>query len=135
LKNTQNAPRRSSTASDTDEWVNRTVAEVQARYETEIRDVEAIAAAEADNNTRAVLEKRIEVLKRRREFMGKIGRILINLNHQLCLLEDTFGLISDEIRARPPQQVLADIEDVVSQTNTMTQVLEEMAPYEQLLAS
>jgi hypothetical protein len=31
--------------------------------------------------------------------------------------------------------VLADIEDVVSQTNTMTQLLEEVAPYEQLLAS
>ena len=59
---------------------------------------------------------------------------MLNLNHQLELLEDTFGLISDEIRARPPEQVLADIEDVVSQTNTMTQVLEEMAPYEQSLA-
>ena len=57
----------------------------------------------------------------------------MNLNHQLQLLEDTFGLISDELLARPPEQVLADIEDVVSQTNTMTQVLEEVAPYEQML--
>ena len=32
-------------------------------------------------------------------------------------MEDTFGLINDEIRARSPEQVLADIEDVVLQTN------------------
>ena len=31
-------------------------------------------------------------------------------------------------------QVLADIEDVVWQTNTMTQVLEQIAPYEQMAA-
>ncbi|HEX8236466.1 MAG TPA: hypothetical protein VF600_10955 [Abditibacteriaceae bacterium] len=118
-----------------DQWVNQTVQEVQAHYEREIDEINQLAANESDPNTRAVLEKRCEVLQRRREFVGKIGRIQINLNHQLHLLEDTFGLISDEIRARPPQQVLADIEDVVSQTNTMTQLLEEVAPYEQLLAS
>jgi hypothetical protein len=118
-----------------DKWVNRTVQEVQADYDGEISELNKMAANEADSNTRAVLEKRCEVLQRRREFVGKIGRIQINLNHQLHLLEDTFGLISDEIRARPPQQVLADIEDVVSQTNSMTQLLEEVAPYEQLLAS
>jgi len=77
----------------------------------------------------------VEVLKRRRDFVAKIGRIQTNLNHQLNLLEDSFGLVSDEIRARPPQQVLSDIEEVVSQTNTMTQLLEEVAPYEKLLAS
>jgi hypothetical protein len=111
------------------------VQEVQSHYDREINELNQMAVNEADANTRAVLEKRCEVLQRRREFVGKIGRIQVNLNHQLHLLEDTFGLISDEIRARPPQQVLADIEDVVSQTNTMTQLLEEVAPYEQLLAS
>jgi hypothetical protein len=118
-----------------DQWVNQTVQQVQAHYDDEIAQINRLAENETDANTRAVLEKRCEVLQRRREFVGKIGRIQINLNHQLSLLEDTFGLISDEIRARPPQQVLADIEDVVSQTNTMTQLLEEVAPYEQLLAN
>jgi len=74
------------------------------------------------------------VLGRRREFIGKIGRIQTNLLHQLSLVEDTFGLISDEIRAQPPEQVLADINDVVSQTNTMTQLLEEFAPFENSLS-
>ena len=117
-----------------DKWVQETVAEVQKCYDRDLHDLGALLRDESDDGTRAVLEKRVEVLNRRRDFIGKIGRILLNLTHQLELLEDTFGLISDEIRARPPEQVLADIEDVVTQTNTMTEVLEEMAPYEQSLA-
>jgi hypothetical protein len=117
-----------------EQWTQNTVAEVQKHYDGELGKLRALAKEEKDDGTRAVLEKRCEVLERRREFVSKMGRILQNLNHQLELLEDTFGLISDEIRARPPEQVLADIEDVVTQTNTMTQVLEEIAPYEQSLA-
>lgn len=49
-------------------------------------------------------------------------------------MEDTFGMINDEIRARSPEQVLADIEDVVFQTNAMTSALEEVAPFEQMVA-
>jgi len=47
------------------------------------------------------------------------------------LLEDSFGLINDQMRARSPEQVLADIEGVVYQTDSMTQLLEELAPYQQ----
>jgi hypothetical protein len=118
-------------------WVRETVDIVQASYDGGIAQVEAQAAhaeKDGDDVTGAVLEKRLDVLRRRREFVGKIGRIQTNLSHQLALVEDTFGLISDELRARPPEQVLADIEDVVSQTNAMTQILEEVAPLERLLA-
>ena len=41
--------------------------------------------------------------------------------------EDTFGLINDEIRARSPEQILADIEEVVVATDTMSTALEEVA--------
>lgn len=118
-------------------WVRETVNIVQASYDDGIAQIDAQAAQAAkdgDGVTGAVLEKRLDVLRRRREFVGKIGRIQTNLSHQLALVEDTFGLISDELRARPPEQVLADIEDVVSQTNAMTQILEEVAPLERLLA-
>lgn len=85
-------------------------------------------------DTRAILQKRIDVLARRYDFAGKIGKILFNLHHQLRLVEDTFGLINDEIRARSPEQILADIEEVVVATETMSSALEELAPYEQLTA-
>jgi hypothetical protein len=115
-------------------WLRETVPIVQSAFDRDISGVEADFQAETDASTHAILGKRLEVLRRRREFIGKIGKIVANLSHQLALLEDTFGLISDELLARPPEQVLADIDDVVSQTNTMTQVLEELAPYERMLS-
>jgi len=110
------------------------VTEVQASYKRDIEQAQALHAKETDANTKAVLDKRIQVLEQRSEGVGKIGRILTNLQYQLALLEDTFGLINDQIRARSPEQVLADIEGVVDQTDSMTQLLEELAPYEQAAA-
>jgi hypothetical protein len=118
---------------DDDAWVQNTVAEIQSCYDREMEGIQKLLDQETDNSTKAVLNKRLEVIRRRHEHVGKIGRILINLNHQLLLLDDTFGLINDEIRARPPEQVLGEIEDVVSQTQSMTELLEEIAPYEQML--
>ena len=115
-------------------WTEAAIARIQEHYDRELTDLKTSAQNESDVSTRAVLEKRVDVLARRREFIGKIGRIQTNLLHQLSLVEDTFGLISDEIRAQPPEQVLADINDVVSQTNTMTQLLEEFAPFENNLS-
>ena len=106
------------------------VLEIQNHYDSELAELKNLRAKESDDSTQAVLDKRFEVVQRRREFIGKIGKVLTNLNHQLLLLEDTFGLISDELRARPPEQVLSDIDDVVIQTKTMTELLEEMSPYE-----
>lgn len=120
---------------DTEQWVKTAVLEIQAGYDAELAEIEAQRAAQNDFSTTAVLDRRISVLKRRREFVEKIGRIHLNIVNQLSLVEDTFGLISDGIRARSPEQVLADIDDVVAQTSTMTQLLDDFAPYEQLLAS
>lgn len=119
---------------DDDRWVEKTIGEVQAHYDAEMNDLRRLIEQEQDANTKDVLQKRLDVLQRRHEFAGKIGKILANLSHQLKLLEDTFGLINDEIRARSPEQILADIEDVVWQTDTMTKLLEEVAPYEQMVA-
>ena len=63
-----------------------------------------------------------------------MGKTLTNLSYQLQLVEDTFGLINDEVRARSPEQVLSDIDDVVSQTDVMARTLEEIAPLDQMIA-
>ena len=106
------------------------VMEVQAAYAEEVTAMQNDFQAETDLSSRDILEKRIEVLKQRGEGIGKIGRILANLQHQMGLLEDTFGLINDQIHARSPEQVLSDIEAVVYQTDSMTKLLEEMAPFQ-----
>lgn len=112
------------------QWVQEAIGEVQAHYDRELAEIKAASENETEPQTKSLLERRHDVLWKRREQIGKIGKILTNLNHQLELLEDTFGLISDEIRARPPEQVLADIEDVIFQTNTMTQLLDEVSSFD-----
>jgi hypothetical protein len=123
-----------SSVPEGEDWVQRTVAEVQGHYSEEQTQLKEAMAAEKDESTQAVLLKRIDVLQRRHEFVGKIGRILTNVHHQLQLVEDTFGLINDEIRARSPEQILADIEEVVVATDSMSSALDELAPYEQMVA-
>jgi len=117
-----------------DKWTRDCVQFLQAAYTRDLDQLQAQRDEENDDSTKAVLEKRLEVLGRRRDFIGRIGKIITNLTQQLALLEDTFGLISDELLARAPEQVLGDIDDVVSQTNAMTQVLEELAPFERMLS-
>lgn len=79
---------------------------------------------------RRVIEKNIEVLRKRRERVGELGEIITNLEYQLDLIESTFGLISDQVRTLAPEQVLQDINDVVLQTETTTQMLAAAAPVE-----
>ncbi len=118
-----------------DKWTRDCVQFLQAAYTRDLDQLQAQRDDEQDESTKAILEKRVEVLGRRRDFIGRIGKIIANLTQQLALLEDTFGLISDELLARAPEQVLGDIDDVVSQTNAMTQVLEELAPFERMLSN
>lgn len=117
-------------------WVKTTVDEIKERYQDELDKIQKFldTSKEIELHTQAVLQKRREVIQRRMEYIDRIGSILSNLNHQSRLMEDTFGMINDEIRARSPEQVLADIEDVVFQTNAMTSALEEVAPFEQMVA-
>ena len=127
-------PRRKLYVSESESrWVQKSVEEVQNRYNNERLEIEEAIEEETDEDTKSVLLKRLEVLQRRYDYVGKIGKILMNIAHQLQLLEDTFGLVNDEIRARSPEQLLADIEEVVLTTNVMASALEEIAPYEQLV--
>ena len=112
--------------------IRKAVAAIQTAYGADIEEIQQIRENEEDLNTQAVLDKRIEVVESRREHVEKIGRFLINLGHQMQLLEDSFGLINDQLRARSPEQVLADIEGVVTQTDGMTRLLEELAPLDEM---
>jgi hypothetical protein len=113
-------------------WVRNCVAHIQECYKNEIDSIDQATTQDENLHNQAVLEKRKEVLSRRAQYVSQIGDILTNLDHQLHLMEDTFGLINDEIRARSPEQVLADIEDVVAQTDTLTETLEDVSPFDQM---
>ena len=74
------------------------------------------------------------MLKRRREFIIRLSDMLVNLRHQMELIAETFGLINDEMRARSPEQVLADIDEVVGQATSLTDALDSVTPMDQLVS-
>ncbi len=113
-----------------DSWIQETVNTISGKYKDEVAEIARMLEKDENLHNQAVLEKRTEVLQRRAEYVGRIGEILINVGHQLHLMEDTFGLINDEIRARSPEQVLADIDDVVFQTDSLTESLQDIAPFD-----
>ena len=118
-----------------EDW-SSTVAKVLASfYDREIGEIQDRVNGEQVVATKAILEKRVQVLGRRREFVDRIGQILTNLRHQMELMSDAFGLINDEIRARSPEQVLADIDEVVIQTNSLTEAIEAVTPMEELVGT
>lgn len=119
----------------TDEWVRETVSTIQEYYRAEIEQLKADCEAETVWANRNVMEKRQNILERRFEFVGRIGQILSNLGHQMRLMSDTFGLINDEIRARSPEQVLADIDEVVVQTTSLTEAIDEITPMDELVGN
>ncbi len=110
--------------------MRQTVERVLASYAREVEEIDELLKDDENLHNQAVLDKRKEVIQRRSLYVGRIGESLTNLRHQLHLMEDTFGLINDEIRARSPEQVLADIEDVVFQTDSLTEALLDVAPME-----
>ncbi len=107
---------------------------IEDYYSSEIDDLNEKATGEVVVATQNLLQKRCEVLGRRKEFVVRLGEILINLRHQMDLISETFGLINDEIRARSPEQVLADINDVVNQATSLTDAIDEITPTDQLVA-
>jgi hypothetical protein len=118
----------------TEKWVKDTVSAIDEHYEAEKNEIDEKLESDPDFPTRQVVEKRKEILTRRQEFVQRIGLILSNLDSQMALMADTFGLINDEMRARSPEQVLADIEEVVVTTNSLTEAIEEVTPLEELVA-
>ncbi|MHB0936770.1 MAG: hypothetical protein ACYC6A_10305 [Armatimonadota bacterium] len=127
-------PDESTQLDPTQRWGQQTVELVQAAYAHEQEELSRELASAPDEGTRVLLKKRAEILAKRIDYLVQIGKILLNLGYQLQLLEDSFGLINDQLRARAPEQIVADIDQVVSQTDTMVKVLDELAPYEQMVS-
>jgi hypothetical protein len=115
-----------------DAWISQTVGAIQLHYVTEIESIDALSQKDENPHNEAILEKRKDILNRRRQYVTQIGEILTNLNHQLLLMEDSFGLINDEIRVRSPEQLSVDIDDVIFRTDSLTKALQQVSPFEQM---
>lgn len=107
---------------------------IQGHYDIEIENLSSSIDTEAVLATKEILIKRKEVLTRRREFIVRLSDMMVNLRHQMELIAETFGLINDEIRARSPEQVLADIDEVINQATSLTDALDSLTPVDQVVA-
>ena len=107
---------------------------IQKHYDVAIDSLATTSETEQVLATREVESKRKEVLTRRKEFIIRLSDMMVNLRHQMELIAETFGLINDELRARSPEQVLADIDDVVMQATSLTDALDSMTPADQVVA-
>ncbi len=118
-----------------EKWNNNVAAVLVSYYEREVNELKTRSETEQVFATKSILEKRADILGRRRDFVTRIVEILNNLRHQMQLMNDTFGLINDEIRARSPEQVLADIDEVVMTSNSLIEAIDSVTPIDQLVSS
>lgn len=130
-------PYRTNSPLDPDApWVEEALNAIRAKYAEELQALRERLDRGEDEATAALLAKHAEILTRRAEFIEKLAQTLDNLNRQLQVLEDSFGLINDVMQARRPEEaILADIDDAVAQTDAMANVLKEMSDSEQIIRS
>ena len=122
-------------ATPTDEWVRTVVGTISRYYDQEIEELQSGSEAETVMANKNIMERRAQILVRRREFVGRTGQILTNLGQQMHLMADTFGLINDEIRARSPEQVLNDINEVVTSATSLTEAIDQFTPMDDLVGN
>lgn len=114
-----------------DSWIPQVVSEVRSSYSNTLENLDR-AAKQSDNaENQSILAKRIEIVQQRLDDIGKLGQTLTNLSSQLKLIEETFGLVSDEQLIHQQVQVLSDVEGVVTQANIMTKTLDEIGEIDQ----
>lgn len=118
-----------------EEWVEGVIESVNGFYERELEKLANEIESESVMANRSLMEKRQQILTRRKDFILRVGQILSNLRLQMRLMSDTFGLINDEIRARSPEQVLSDIDDVMLQATSLTEAIDEITPMAELVGT
>ena len=131
-KGPMNAP--AATYKVTQQDVKDLIESITHHYERQLKNLGESLEKETVVPTIEILTKRKQVLERRRDFIVRLSDMLANLRHQMELIAETFGLINDEMRARSPEQVLADIDDVVAQATSLTDALDDVTPVDQVVA-
>lgn len=119
----------------TPEWVEEVTGSIGQFYEYELEQLAVSIEAETVVPNKNLMEKRQQIISRRRDFIARVSQIMSNLGLQMRLMSDTFGLINDEMRARSPEQVLSDIDDVVLQATSLTAAIDEITPMTEVVGT
>lgn len=119
-------------------WVEEQMASIRFYFQNQEHTIQQLIAEEdarittgtGNINNRDILQKRLEIQAMSLNQAEKIGQGLVNLNQQMVLMEETIRLINGQIKSKQPGQVLLDIENLVNQSETVSNFLHEIAPFE-----
>jgi hypothetical protein len=106
--------------------VGRLVQHYQAEIEGRQQELELQQGSSA-----AIVRKNIQILEQCRQNVAQIGEILENITQQMELVVNTFTMLNGQVRTRPPEQMLTDVQDVVGSSEALTETLAAFAPLEQ----
>ena len=123
---------------ETVRWVETQMSSIRMYFQGQINSIQQlvneedarIALGTGNENNRDTLKKRIDIQTMRLAQAEKIGQGLVNLNQQMALMEETISLINGQIKSKQPGQVLLDIENLVDQSETVSNFLQDIAPFE-----
>lgn len=117
------------------EWVAAVTQTISKFYDFELSALSESIEKEPVVANKNLMSKRQQILTRRKDFIARVSQIMSNLGLQMRLMSDTFGLINDEMRARSPEQVLSDIDDVVIQATSLTEAIDEITPMTEVVGT
>jgi hypothetical protein len=106
---------------------------VREGYDRRLAAIEAELARESDPESRALVERRREMTDQLRASAAAVGETARNVERQLDLAGDSVRLIHAQFRARPPEQILPEVEEVVRSSRALADALAEVAPLEEKL--
>lgn len=97
--------------------------------ENQLRQAER-AAQFADEATKPLHEKNVEILRRRLQTFDDIERSVKRVEAQLQMIENFFGLVNDQVVTMPtPEHILSlDFDTLLSSIETTKEILQQTAP-------
>jgi hypothetical protein len=98
--------------------------------QNQIQQAERSIASAADDPTRRLFEKTLEILNRRLQTYNDIERSVKRVEAQLQSIESFFGLVNDQVVTMPtPEHISSlDFESLLSSIELTKEILEETAP-------
>jgi len=95
------------------------------------------ATSQADEATRGLFEKNLEILRRRLRTIDDIEKVVKRIEAQLQSIENFFGLVNDQVVTMPtPENISAlDFDSLLSSIEMTKEILQETAPIMNTLES
>ena len=118
-------------------WVETQMSSIRLYFESQIMAIQQLMTEEevrvangtGNINNLDTLRKRIDIQRMMLNQAEKMGQGLTNLNHQMALMAETINLINGQVSSKQPGQVLSEIENLVDQSETVSNFLQDLTAF------